>query len=67
MALASLRFADVDGDGRTDVLRFQGDVWWVSYGGATGWQRLALRSTTAVTFADFDGDGSDDAFATGCL
>src|SRR5690606_41385647 len=67
VTLGAMRFADVDGDGADDVIHFSGSRWNVSYGGRTGWQTLAFRSEREVAFHDFDGDGSADAFRTGCL
>ena len=59
---------DVDGDGKTDAIRASGGRWVYSPGTAGPWQPLRIdsRSIDSVAFGDFDGDGTDDIFRTGC-
>ena len=60
--------ADVDGDGKTDVVSSGANEWLVSYGGATKWTRRAIESVdvTGLRVGDFDGDGRDDLLRAGC-
>ena len=71
-SIESLLLADFDGDGRTDVVRCDGEYWLISRGGTGGWE--VLRTTTEpldvdeVSVGDFDGDGHEDVFrATGTV
>ena len=68
--LSDLAFADVIGDERTDVLRSSGHRWYVSDGGSSAWEVYAdfyngSYPISSLGFADFDGDGKDDAFFAG--
>ena len=60
-----LRFGDVDGDGRTDVLRLgPGKKVVFSSGGRESWKELTDGPEQGSTFqvADFNGDGRADLF-----
>jgi hypothetical protein len=63
LPLDELRFADVNGDGVTDVLSVQGGRWAYSDGGASTWKQLNAYlgdDLVDVYFADLDGNGIDD-------
>lgn len=61
--LSDLRFGDIDGDGKTDVLRV-GDhnKVVVSFGGTGGWTELtdAGEQNPMIKVGDFNGDGRTD-------
>ncbi len=63
VSLASVAFADVDGDGSDDAFRASAGRWYASASARGEWQRLAIRpeTTASLLFGDFDGDGRDDA------
>lgn len=68
VGIASLGFADFDGNGKTDVFRANGGKWQVVTDGVGSWKDLNSSSATLdrLRFGDFDGDGRDDVFiATG--
>lgn len=62
--LATIRFGDFDGDGRTDVFETIGGTWYVSDGGESRYRPVNTSSNTIdeLRFADFDGDGRTDVF-----
>ena len=62
-------FADLDGDGVTDVLSASEETLRVSYGGATSWATVRYQHQTLdeVRFGDFDGDGHDDVLIGDCI
>ncbi|MCX4993619.1 FG-GAP-like repeat-containing protein [Streptomyces sp. NBC_00568] len=71
------KFADIDGDGRDDMIHLQdGNIAWVRNLGpisdGMNWQATAYKvglptgvSDDAVRFADIDGDGRDDYLRVG--
>lgn len=66
--VANLAFADIDNDGKTDVLtRLSDGNINVAYGGTTAWTALtpSAESITQCRFGDFDGDGRTDIFRRG--
>ena len=73
--LPDLLFADLDGDGRSDVTTSwsgggaRGGQWMVSRSGSSPWSRLQYSGTplSEVGVGDFDGDGIADIFMSGCL
>jgi len=68
--LSSLAFGNFVGDSKTDVLRVSGGKWYVSDGGKSSWTLFAdfahgSYALSALRFADFTGDGTDDVFFSG--
>jgi hypothetical protein len=68
--LSTLAFGNVVGDSKTDVLRVSGGKWYVSDGGKSSWTLFAdfahgSYALSALRFADFTGDGTDDVFFSG--
>ena len=64
-AISQLRFGDFNGDGKTDVLRSDGSLWWVSYGGTGPWVGLSQAQNIPLSelrFADLDGNQRTDVF-----
>jgi len=59
-----LLFGDFDGDGRTDVFTQIGNVWMVSWGGISPWQKINESTARMKDFAigDFVGDRRSDVF-----
>ena len=45
VTLGQMAFADLDGDGSTDIFRAGAERWLVSWGGQTGWRRLRVASS----------------------
>ncbi len=68
ISLNALAFADVDGDGRTDVLRVASDNrFQAAYGASGGWKQRGEAPPFALdemAFFDFNGDGADDVFVS---
>ena len=71
--LDDMRFADFDGDGRTDVYRrLDGGYWQINYMGSNNdgtrfgaWHDVGSAGSTQLDdmrFADFDGDGRTDVY-----
>jgi hypothetical protein len=64
--IADLRFADFDGDGKSDVFGFEAGYWRISSGGAAPWSPQPLNSSSltnsvaGLVVGDFDGDGKPD-------
>jgi hypothetical protein len=62
--MGSLLFGDFDGDGRTDVFTQRGREWFVSWGGASPWEKINESDARMTDFAigDFDDDHRADVF-----
>ncbi len=66
----SAGFADLNGDGRSDLLAYGGEYsgWWVSLGSKYGGLSRSISGInffgTPVVFADMDCDGADDVVST---
>ena len=54
--MSDYRFADLDGDGKTDVFRANGNRFFYSSGGASAWQPLAASHLKVgeVRLCDFN-------------
>ena len=66
-SVEQLGFGDFDGNGTTDVFNANGQDWYVSYGGSSGWSLLNSNTTTTLNklrFGDFNNDGKTDVFKT---
>ena len=58
--LSALRFGDINGDGKTDVLVNNSSMLQVSYGGTGRWTKLQKIGERDFQVADFNGDGKTD-------
>ncbi len=66
--IGSLRGADFNGNGLTDLFRADGTGWYISWEGKTGWERVnsSAYEVDALKFGHFDNDRNTDVFlATG--
>ena len=67
--IPNLIFADLNGDGKTDVMHVGNSQWRVSWGGTSPLYLLQhsniIRSDIAI--GDFDGDDVADIFIAGCF
>jgi FG-GAP-like repeat len=61
--LSALRFGDINGDGKTDVLADNDGMLQVSYGGTESWTKLQKIGERHIQVADFNGDGKTDVVA----
>ena len=65
--MSTLRFADLDGDGKTDVIDVSEERLRFSSGGRSNWVTLRYQRDGDFKLGDFDGDGSADLLPGECL
>ncbi|MCK5796872.1 MAG: VCBS repeat-containing protein [Deltaproteobacteria bacterium] len=64
ISLNAIGLGDFNGDGKTDVFRTSGGIWYVSWSATGAWKQVNGSSAplTDLRFGDFNGDGKTDVF-----